>query len=118
MHNHINPDIKTLYPPYISASRPKGRIKGPVTSEKTLAGQVRDSGGISRTMLRVGTMTVKSLIKYSYRSQLRSFQVCVYLYITAESMDPRITKQNPVSAHQVLNISGHCLPIFSISLCV
>lgn len=65
MKNQRRPDTKTIYPPYISAARPKRRRKAPVTREKTLAGQVRDSGGISRADAKVGRSVLNPLIKYS-----------------------------------------------------
>jgi hypothetical protein len=47
----------------MSARRPNGRRKAPVTREKTLAGHVLDSGGMSRDMERAGRMMWKPLMK-------------------------------------------------------
>ena len=98
MTNHTRPATKTVFPPKISAKRPKGRRKAPVTKETTLAGHVCASEGISRAMDRDGSRTLNPEIKYS-----------------ATNMDPNSEKQKPTSTHADLNAAGRSLPNLSIS---
>jgi len=42
------------------------RRNAETTREKALAGQVLDAGGMSRSLIIVGNMTVKPETKYSY----------------------------------------------------
>ena len=55
----------------MSAALPKIRRKLATVSEKALAGHVDDAAGISRSLTRVGRMTVKPDTKYSYQTSVR-----------------------------------------------
>jgi hypothetical protein len=96
--SQIRPLTKTMYPPYISASRPKGKRKAPVTSEKTLAGHVSACDGISSAPINAGRRILNPEIKYS-----------------ATNMEPRREKQKPISTHMDLKTSGRSRPRRSIS---
>jgi hypothetical protein len=69
MRNHIRPALKTRRGPWMSAMRAAGRRNAPVTREKTLAGQVWDSRGMFRDVVRCGRRVLKPLTKYSCRHQ-------------------------------------------------
>jgi hypothetical protein len=94
MTNHARPETKTMYPPKMSASRPKGRRRAPVTREKTLAGHVSAFEGILRDTVRDGSKMLNPDIKYS-----------------ATNIDPRREKQKPSSTQMVLKASGRSLPM-------
>jgi hypothetical protein len=53
----------------MSARRPKGSRKEPVTSEKTLAGQVCEPLGMSRALETLGRMMLKPEMKNSWACQ-------------------------------------------------
>ena len=63
--NQTKPAMKTAYPPYISARRPKGSRNAAETKAKALAGQTAEACGIERSLTRVGRMTLKPETKYS-----------------------------------------------------
>lgn len=63
--NHTKPKRYTGYPPYISARRPKGRRKAAETRAKALEGQTAEDCGIERSLIRVGSRTLKPETKYS-----------------------------------------------------
>jgi hypothetical protein len=96
--NQTRPVTNTAYPPKISANRPKGRRKAPVTSENTLAGHVSAFDGISRATVRDGSKMLNPDKKYS-----------------DTNIEPRREKQKPNSTHMDLKASGLSLPKRSIS---
>ena len=63
--NQAKPKRYTGYPPYISARRPKGRRKAAETRAKALAGQTAEDSGIERSLIKVGSRTLKPETKYS-----------------------------------------------------
>jgi hypothetical protein len=83
-------------------------------NEETLAGQVRDSSGISRSVDMMGKMTVKPETKYSYRRVRRSDSITESGLFTLRTWDIESAKTNPTSAPRLLNFSGLSLPNLSI----
>lgn len=63
--NQTKPKRYTVYPPYISARRPKGRRKAAETRAKALEGHTAEDCGIERSSIRVGRRTLKPETKYS-----------------------------------------------------
>lgn len=96
--SQMNPLTKTIYPPYMSASRPAGSRKAPVTKEKTLAGHVSACFGMLRAGVKDGSKMLKPEIRYS-----------------ATNMDPRRATQKPSSTHIELKTAGLSRPSLSIS---
>jgi hypothetical protein len=101
INSQTNPALKTILPPYISARRPKGRRKAPVTRLKTLAGHVSAFDGMSRETDTGGRRILNPDVKYS-----------------AKKMDPNREKQKLNSIHIELNVAGRSLPSLSSSSAV
>ena len=63
--NQTKPKRYIGYPPYMSARRPKGRKKAAETRAKALDGQTAEACGIERSLIKVGSRTLKPETKYS-----------------------------------------------------
>lgn len=85
----------------MSASRPAGNKKAPVTKEKTLAGHVSAWEGMWSASDSAGRRTLNPDTKYS-----------------TTNMDPSREKQKPSSTHIDLNAAGRSRPNLSSSAAV
>ena len=59
------PNTNMIFPPYMSASLPKGRRKQDTTKEKADAGHVDEDAGMDRPERTEGTRTLNPETKYS-----------------------------------------------------
>jgi hypothetical protein len=60
------PSTNMIFPPYMSASLPKGRRKQDITNENADAGHVDDDAGMASAVRTDGTRRLKPETKYSF----------------------------------------------------
>lgn len=56
---HVNPATYKIYPPYISARRPKIRSVDVTTRDRAVDGQMAEAAGMCNSSTRVGSSTLE-----------------------------------------------------------